>query len=241
VTSTARRTGSGFTLVEMMIALVLGMVIIGALLAIFMSSKRTYSTTEAMSRMQESARFGAQFAARELRMAGYSTSTQLGILNRDLLFPANGPFASGVVVVGTDNAAGAGLKTGADTIRIRYTGDANGSVHDCLGNEVAANTQVSAQLSLSINNELQCSDDGGATQTVLVDGISDFQLKYAVDTSGDRYADSTGGVAYVDAGSVSNWAKVSSVHLALQVAGVNKLQLNSRWIVSVVALRNQLP
>jgi type IV pilus assembly protein PilW len=237
----ARRAHRGFTLVEMMIALVLGMVITGALLAIFMSSKRTYSTTEAMSRMQESARFGAQFAARELRMAGYSASTQLGILNRDLLFPASGSFGSGVVVIGTNNDTTAGLKSGSDSIRIRYTGDSNGAVHDCLGNDVPANTQVSAQLSLSSNNELQCSDDGGTTQTVLVDGISDFQLKYAVDTSGDRYADSTGGVAYVDAGSVTNWARVTSVHLALQVAGVNNLQLNARSIVSVVALRNQLP
>ncbi|MDH5631848.1 MAG: PilW family protein [Gammaproteobacteria bacterium] len=63
---------SGFTLVEIMIALTISLIILLAVTQIFVSSRTTYSYTEGMSRIQEGGRFAIDFLARDIRMAGYT-------------------------------------------------------------------------------------------------------------------------------------------------------------------------
>lgn len=62
---------SGFSIIELMIALVLGLVLMGGAIQVFISSKRTYNLNEEMSWIQENARFAVSFMAEDLRMAGY--------------------------------------------------------------------------------------------------------------------------------------------------------------------------
>ncbi|MFO7582517.1 PilW family protein [Guyparkeria sp.] len=67
----ARKSGSrGFTLVELMIAMVLGLVIIGGVISVFLANKQTYRTNEAMSEVQDHARTAFEFLSRDIRMAG---------------------------------------------------------------------------------------------------------------------------------------------------------------------------
>lgn len=63
---------TGFTLVEIMIALTISLIILLAITQIFVSSRTTYSYTEGMSRIQEGGRFAIDFLARDIRMAGYT-------------------------------------------------------------------------------------------------------------------------------------------------------------------------
>ncbi|MEW6445756.1 MAG: PilW family protein [Pseudomonadota bacterium] len=65
-----RRPAPGFTLVELMIALVLGLLIIGGVISVFISNKQTYRTNEGLSRIQETARTAFELMAREIREAG---------------------------------------------------------------------------------------------------------------------------------------------------------------------------
>lgn len=65
-----RTSISGFSLVELMIALVLGLVVIGAAVSIFLSNQQTFRTTENLARLQENARFAFESMAREVREAG---------------------------------------------------------------------------------------------------------------------------------------------------------------------------
>ena len=51
----------GFTLIEIMIALVLGAFLIGGVLQIFLSSKQTYRMQDNLSRIQENGRFAMEF------------------------------------------------------------------------------------------------------------------------------------------------------------------------------------
>ena len=60
----------GLTLIELMVSLVLGLVLIGGVLNIFVSNRETYRVTENLTRMQENARTGFDFMARDLREAG---------------------------------------------------------------------------------------------------------------------------------------------------------------------------
>ncbi len=62
----------GFSLVELMISLVLGLLLSAGVVTVFLSSKKTYQTQDAVSQIQENARFAEEFIARDTRMAGYS-------------------------------------------------------------------------------------------------------------------------------------------------------------------------
>lgn len=225
----------GFSLVELMIAMVLSLVALGSVIAVFLSSKQVYSTTETISGMQESARYSSQFIEREIRMAGYAAGVETGNFNKLALFPDSGSFAAGVVVFGTDNVSTSGVKAGSDILDLRYGGNATGQVPDCQGNAVASATIVSIKLFISSNDALTC-QVGTSTPVALVEGIPDMQLTYGVDTNADRFANS-----YVTADSVTDWTRVAEVRVALTVAGSSTLSVDPRIVVSVVAVRNQLP
>ncbi len=62
---------SGFTVVELMVALVLGLILLAGILQIYLSTKRTHTITEGLSRLQESTRFSLDMMARDIRMAGF--------------------------------------------------------------------------------------------------------------------------------------------------------------------------
>ncbi len=73
--TTARLTAfkqSGLSLVEILIALLLGVLIIAAVLSIFLSNKQTYSLNESLSRLQEDGRFVMEIFGSRLRSASYA-------------------------------------------------------------------------------------------------------------------------------------------------------------------------
>ena len=61
----------GLTLVELMIALTLGLIVIGALIAVFVGSNRNFRQNEALGAIQDNARFALDALSRDLAMAGY--------------------------------------------------------------------------------------------------------------------------------------------------------------------------
>lgn len=68
----SRRVMAGFTMVELMIAIVLGLIVSGAALTVFLTNRQTYAATESLGRIQESARTGFELMARDLRQAAGS-------------------------------------------------------------------------------------------------------------------------------------------------------------------------
>ncbi|WP_026280617.1 PilW family protein [Thioalkalivibrio sp. ALE9] len=65
-------TVRGLTLVELMVAMLIGLLLIGGTISIFISTQQTYRTQEAMSRVQETGRFAIERIARDARQAGYA-------------------------------------------------------------------------------------------------------------------------------------------------------------------------
>lgn len=64
------RQQSGYTLIELMIAMVLGLVIIGGVIGVFVSNQQSFRTNENLGRLQENARISFELMAREIRQAG---------------------------------------------------------------------------------------------------------------------------------------------------------------------------
>jgi len=95
----------GFTLLELMISMVLGLIILGGVGAVMDNSKKNYEIQDYRSRMQENARFALQFLTYDIRMAGYTGYLACGTL----------PSSSWQFVWGGSSADG-------DTVTVQYVG-----------------------------------------------------------------------------------------------------------------------
>lgn len=61
----------GYSLVELMVAITIGLIILAAVSALFVGSKKGYTTQDRLARLQENGRFAMQFLIKDLRLAGY--------------------------------------------------------------------------------------------------------------------------------------------------------------------------
>ena len=69
--SSACREQRGFTLIELMISMLLGLVLVAGTIQIFNSNRVTYQFTDGLARIQENARFAFDRISFQARMAGY--------------------------------------------------------------------------------------------------------------------------------------------------------------------------
>lgn len=225
----------GFTLVEIMVALTLGLLVMVGVIQVFISTQQSARIQQSASRMQEDGRMAMALLGRYFRLAGYTTYPwdKGGTLWAPAInargFSASAPFAAGQVVRGTENDV-----NGADTIRIRYQGAADGSVTTCLGRVVPATEMADITLSLSAADAIQgqslnCTDNsnpGGALTQPLVAGLQGMELWYGLSqgaTGIDANGRLTGATAYVTAAQVptGQWNRVISLRVSLLVRSDN--------------------
>ncbi len=67
-----RSSAAGFSLIELMIALLIGTILLLGLVQIFSASRSAYLLSQGIARNQESSRFAVDFLTRDLRMAGHA-------------------------------------------------------------------------------------------------------------------------------------------------------------------------
>lgn len=65
------RSQAGFGLVELMVAMTLGLVLLGSLGYVFLGTRGAFRVTDNLSRIQENARYALELLGRDIRMAGY--------------------------------------------------------------------------------------------------------------------------------------------------------------------------
>ena len=75
------RKQQGISLVELMISITIGLILMTGVVQLFLSSRATFSTQQALSRVQETGRLAMEFLADEIRMAGY-----MGCMSRNMNF-----------------------------------------------------------------------------------------------------------------------------------------------------------
>jgi type IV pilus assembly protein PilW len=109
LSSVWHRCQRGFSLVELMVAMTLGLIILGAVGYLYLGSRQTFRTTDAIARIQENARYALQIVAHDVRMAGYVGCGNLQAMNVNTI--ANAP----VLALSTANAI-TGLDAGAGTM-----------------------------------------------------------------------------------------------------------------------------
>jgi type IV pilus assembly protein PilW len=198
----------GMSLVELMVAMTIGLIITVVIANLFLGTKETYRTQDDLSRMQENLRFAFGVIGRTVRLAGYRADWNRTV---DQVFLVNPP------VDGT-NGTGAG---GSDIIIVRFQGSGNGTssanclasnscggadgrVLDCLGNRVDRQMGPGAGVGISfVENRfsvrtgganggpaLFCSINQGTTWVEIVPDIENLQVLYGEKTGPtavDRY------------------------------------------------------
>jgi type IV pilus assembly protein PilW len=77
------RKQSGFSLVELMVGMVLGLMLIAGAVSIYLASKRSYVEVEQVAALTESARFAEQLMGDSLRHAGFFGEVTPSRIDRD--------------------------------------------------------------------------------------------------------------------------------------------------------------
>ena len=79
----------GFGLIELMIAMVLGLLVLGAAIAVFQSNQRTYNANEGQNRIQEGARAAYEMMSRDIRAAGGTACSKLARPDEEHIYTAD--------------------------------------------------------------------------------------------------------------------------------------------------------
>jgi type IV pilus assembly protein PilW len=150
-----RRKQKGLTLIELMIAVAIGLLLLGGTISMFISNKRVYTEQESMGRLQENARFALGQMMYDIRMAGYTgcsdnssktsnhvvggaTSTNL----QDFSYPLEGSESkSNWQPSGSTDIVG-NMVAGTDGVTIRYMYDTGLTVIPPFMNNNSANVRV---------------------------------------------------------------------------------------------------
>lgn len=130
----------GFSLVELMVAMTIGLIVLLALSQLFVGTKRSYNTQDALARVQENGRIAMHLLIRDIRMAGYyGCFHDVGKIN-STLNPGAGfdPFNTKYAVEGMDKSSGTwypsgvasakpdpGMKADTDALSIRMLDPSN--------------------------------------------------------------------------------------------------------------------
>jgi type IV pilus assembly protein PilW len=185
-----RASQHGVSLVELMVAMTIGLILLAAVAYLFIGTSQTSRTQDDLSRLQETGRIALDVVGQMVRHAKYvetPNADEPAISwkpNWELSHP-------GVAWLVTSNGAG----TAADSITVRFEPVSAGDT-DCTGANVVNaalphSNLVQATLSINGSNELVCNN--GSTTATLFSDIENMQITYGIDTSGDFAADS-----YVD-------------------------------------------
>lgn len=143
---------AGFTLIELMISLVLGLLISAAVIQVYVISTRTITIQQSASEVQDSSIFALQALEKHIRIANLgnpitsisSTSNHGGVV----LTPTNLGTTNTTPTILLTNSAGSTGFTGlsnianvmSDQLTIQYKNITPNPLYDCQGAEIAANS-----------------------------------------------------------------------------------------------------
>ncbi|WP_297185947.1 PilW family protein [uncultured Porticoccus sp.] len=198
----------GLSMVELLVAMALGLLLTVGALQMMLASQQLYDTTDSQSRVQENGRFALDFLSREISKAYYQTNDVEVVENRTFL---------------TQDCAGNNACTENATV---LAGDQIAAVYnpendrDCADNTVGPDDIIANVFYLNTVDgvsALNCrgfnleSNSWIGVGQPLVDGVESLHILYRVELAGG------GSFSYVSADDVDDWAAVSAVRVAVLV------------------------
>lgn len=244
-----RRTGlqqRGFTLVELLVSITIGLVLSGALVVTYLGNLQTNQATMALAQMHEDGQAALGMIAQQLRQAAYNPAPPGADAPRDLkldgitLFACDNGFASTSEPM--PQLACRSTKAGPAAVAVAYLADRFNTVPtadvppratDCLGSGIIALADdngpyfVAQNRFFVVNGNLMCAGNGGAKPFAnpqpFVENVEDLQLGFSVHS---LHAGGSLTAAYLRAGEIG---PLSGHEGVFQDAGFMALSPSQRW------------
>jgi type IV pilus assembly protein PilW len=237
----------GFTLIEIMIALLIGIFLLGALLTIVQTNRAVFGNQSQLAQLQDSERMAMSMMADVIQQAGYFPDPTTNILTGTLTAVA--PFAVGQAISGIYTATAPG-----DTLSVRYMTAGGDGILNCSGlsNPVGGLKALYVNTFQVANGQLICTMNGTpynlvsgvAKGSTTLGGVTNLTVLYGVKTSAaapDNDVDT-----YLNAGQMTpaNWSSVITVLIELTFNNplytASSTQPATITIQRVVGVMNQL-
>ena len=216
-----RARQSGLSLIELMIAILIALFLIGGIIVVEQGVHRAYGDQSGISKLQDEERFAMSVLTDAISSAGYYPDPT--ITSQATALPSTGSplnMLAGQSVYGPPTSGSAPH----DSIYVRFMTANGDGIGLCDGttNNYGVNTTFTSNIYVS-GNQLYCQvtpgGSGANPAVALVDGVTDMQVWYGVSTAGidnnvDTYIPSTNMTA-------NYWQSVSSV--MVQLTFVNPL------------------
>lgn len=258
---------AGFSLIEIMIALLIGAFILGGLIKLFVNSHKTSRMQENLSRLQENGRFAMEYLSRDIRMAGYwdcmSPSTPN---NQDVVGTEGGGAATPDSI--TLRAAYARTKAAIDPCGTMVTqaatvacpqGAAPANFYADNSSRIIYSIFTDANNDKFLHRVTACNDNLDPTEADIVEGVENLQILYGIETDATNSADyftpnyyvTANNIPDLDGNGVIDWHRVFSIRVTLTMTtpDTNLVQTTAanpdgrirRNFTSTIAVRNRLP
>lgn len=225
------RSQIGFSLIELMVAIVIALFLIGGVLTVEQGVKMSFQANDAFSQLEDNERFAMSSLAAIVERAGYYPNpnnntivTALPANNTTTPQGANAPFAAGWYVYDSGTAP-------ADVLFVRFMTATGQNINLCDGTvgtnrTYTNNFYIAADTNNPSINALYCDVQSNAnawrSPVELVSGVQGMQVMYGVHTTNynpppvpDDNVDTYMNAAAVGA-SAAGWAGVTSMQITLQ-------------------------
>jgi type IV pilus assembly protein PilW len=212
------RTQTGFSLVELMVAIAVALFLIGGVVSMLATTRNTFKDQSRLAQLQDDQRLAMTLIANVVQSAGYYPDPLL-MTPTDQFKSGAVPFAGqtlafaadGQVITGATNSATLG-----DTLVVRFETSGKGAdnVIDCTGNVWTTQSVIINTLTLDANSNLLCAINEKAP-VQLVTGVTRMQVWYGLKT--DFTVDDNQVDMYVPTADMTNadWPNVISLRLTL--------------------------
>ena len=218
------RHQAGFSLVELMIAITLGLVVLLAVGSIYVGSQQTYRVQEDNARIQEAGRYALEVLGRSIRQAG--ANAEMNFNKTAVALQCNVPGVCDAIG-GADGVIVAGVAS-PDTLIVQFyagmeelnSGSGLWIARDCTGGQAALGTVVTNTFSINGTN-LRCTGSVGGVPQPLVDNVVDFQVVYGIDNDLSGNPGYQSADLYVAAPTAAQWPSVVTARVCVQIRSAN--------------------
>ena len=219
------RRARGFTLVELMVSITVALFLIGGILTVVQHTRSTFTVQNQLAQLQDSERIAMTLIAGVVQTAGYYPAPNSTLATSALPVTTTAAVKGAFATAGTPSIQGGTAPTGyqGDTITVRYAVAQGDNAFNCLGgtNTTVAPYETWENTFRVKNNQLVCSvlsqsTDSATGDTVLVNGVTNLQITYGVNTKGISSANSCVDT-YITSQlmATANWPNVCSVVVTL--------------------------
>ncbi len=239
------RRQRGFTLVEMMVAVGIGLVVALGFAVSFVNLKSTWNNQDKLAQLQDNERLAMAFLTSSIEEAGYypdatKTSLIMGTTATSGSM-AFGTTATGQAMTGTPTPSGS--STTPLSLSTQYLTASGDGVLNCQGGTNASGANVTYRNVFYVNTATQTlncvlfTNGVIGSDAALISNVSSMNLMYAVDSDGDGSADK-----YLAADAVTTaglWSAVKSVQVTLNFVNPNSSSTPITWVQTINAMNNR--